>query len=44
MQSLSTPATNEVSLGLAEPLKKEVGEAITSLGFPYFAVPVAAST
>jgi len=34
----------DVSLGEAEPFKKAVGDIITSLSLPYFAVPVFGST
>jgi hypothetical protein len=41
MQSVSTGAPmKELSLGEAAPLKNEVGDIMTSLSLPYFAVPV----
>jgi hypothetical protein len=40
MELSSFVATKEDNLGLAAPLKKEVGDMMTSLSLPYFAVPV----
>jgi hypothetical protein len=43
MLSSSAFEANEVSLGLTAPFKNDVGDIMTSLSFPDFAVPVLGS-